>query len=761
MRNHNFNSNESNTLSKNANICESTPTVDEPVRKIQKIESNNDNTVNDMLLAIQAAATGFTLSMHNKKNFSRQDVQHVQQETQKFCRGFAEQIESLDVSTKNPDNQHQLFVCLSSMKKAFNIIDSDYKLFNHLKKIGIFAFPSIITFLQDSCTVTEEFQTDNYDRKSCLVLNNIKFQIKSFFEQHPILSDTIENTKQLESSKTINHFVNSNVWKSIIQKYAEEHDFDYTIPVWLYADEFEINDTQSSHHKIDSICGIYYNFPTLPEKYCSKICNVFVAGFIRKVVMQNVGINELVKKLVDTFKQIEEEGIIINHNGLQVKVRFVLTMLQGDNLGIHTLLRFSGGFNANFYCRFCRRPKHLLQKDCQEHENCLRTIENYNEDVATNKQSETGIAGQSEFNKLPSFHVVTNACVDAMHDVYSNGVCKYGFTSALNYFIYEKRYFSLSDLNTRINIVGKNSLELGMSRMPTITETYDKKNKSKSVVLRMTADEMRSFCNNLSFIVGPYIPPNDCVWTFCTTLMKMTDVLMYRKFTDEDLKELESLIHKHNELYLKNFDEHLKPKQHFLVHYPKVIKDSGPIYKMMCFRNEAKHQIFKEYAHIITSRTNIAYSLCLKSCLQFAYHTYNETFFESPIEGSFTEQIVKLRPYWNKIDSWPFNSETAVSLAPSCKLNGVSYKIGQFISKTENDIVQLLESEEFLKHEEDVYVICRQWLCGSYNSHYVALEAIERTDKFTLIKLDSIDGPPFTVHFVDNKHLFRFKKVFV
>lgn len=647
------------------------------------------------------------------------------------------------------------------MKTAFNFIGSDYKLFEHLNRIGLFKYPSVITLTNDNCIISEDFQIENYDRKSCLVLNDVEFQIKSFFEQHSILTEMIDNVKKLENSNSINHFINGKVWQTIKQKYAHDKDFNYVIPVWLYADEFEINDTQSSHHKVDSICGIYYNFPTLPEKYSSKICNIFVAGFIRKVVMNKIGINKLVEQLVKTFKKIEEEGVLILHQGVHIKVRFVLTMVQGDNLGIHTLLLLSGSFNATFYCRFCRRSKQELQKDCKEHEEFLRNVQNYNNDVSTRKQSETGIAGSSEFNKLPSFHVVENLCVDAMHDLYSNGVCKYGFTAALNKFIYAKRYFSLSDLNIRINIVSKTSLETGMRRMPVITETYDKKKKSKSVVLRMTADEMRCFCNNFSFIVGPYVPPDDSVWSFCTTLIELSDVIMYRSFTDDDLFDLENLVQKHNELYLQNFNEHLKPKQHFLVHYPKVIKDSGPIYRMMCFRNEAKHQIFKEYAHIITSRTNIAYSLCVKSCLQFAYHVYRKSFSESPVEGNFTEQFIKYRPYWSKIKAWPFSIADIVSLATSCKFNGVSYSIGNFLTKTENNVIQLYETEEFMKDKEVIYAICRQWICGNYNPHYVAKEAMERTDNFLVIKLDSVDGPPFAIHFVGNKHLFRSKRVFV
>ncbi|XP_062539082.1 uncharacterized protein LOC134207373 [Armigeres subalbatus] len=392
LKNHVFPQNDTKTVPSNEDIS-ITPLVEsEPMKKVQKKEFREPDkepgtNITDKLNIIHKSATEFTLSLHNKKNFSRQDVQYVQQETQKFCSSIANQIESLDVNTNNPEIQHQLTACISSMKTAFNFIGSDYKLFEHLNRIGLFKYPSVITLTNDNCIISEDFQIENYDRKSCLVLNDVEFQIKSFFEQHSILTEMIDNVKKLENSNSINHFINGKVWQTIKQKYAHDKDFNYVIPVWLYADEFEINDTQSSHHKVDSICGIYYNFPTLPEKYSSKICNIFVAGFIRKVVMNKIGINKLVEQLVKTFKKIEEEGVLILHQGVHIKVRFVLTMVQGDNLGIHTLLLLSGSFNATFYCRFCRRSKQELQKDCKEHEEFLRNVQNYTNDLRTMDKS--------------------------------------------------------------------------------------------------------------------------------------------------------------------------------------------------------------------------------------------------------------------------------------------------------------------------------------------------------------------------------------
>jgi hypothetical protein len=67
----------------------------------------------------------------------------------------------------------------------------------------------------------------------------------------------------------------------------------------------------------------------------------------------------------------------------------------------------------------------------------------------------------------------------------------------------------------------------------------------------------------------------------------------------------------------------LKPKHHLLVHYPNIIKYSGPPKHFWCFRYEAKHKEMKLYTHAITSRKNICMSLAKKYQYKFAYNILN------------------------------------------------------------------------------------------------------------------------------------------
>jgi len=62
---------------------------------------------------------------------------------------------------------------------------------------------------------------------------------------------------------------------------------------------------------------------------------------------------------------------------------------------------------------------------------------------------------------------------------------------------------------------------------------------------------------------------------------------------EESIYLLKTLVAELNEHYLKYSNNCLKPKFHFLVHYPYMIKEFGPVSHIWAMRYEAKHRILK------------------------------------------------------------------------------------------------------------------------------------------------------------------------
>lgn len=268
---------------------------------------------------------------------------------------------------------------------------------------------------------------------------------------------------------------------------------------------------------------------------------------------------------------------------------------------------------------------------------------------------------------------------------------------------------------------------------------------------------MKAFCRNFTFIVGPFVPCDDPVWTFCKVLLRTVECISRKKFDEADLNELKNLVYSHHYLYQLLFNKTLKPKHHFLLHYHGIVRKCGPIERMNCFRLEAKHQIFKEYAHVISSRLNIAYTLCLKSILQFIHDLYHQNFFDLEPEGKFLPNTLESRPYLQKIISnYPFASDEVVSFTYCIQYKGSSFKSGQFVTISEaSSNLQLKEIEEFAKHDDQIFVICRDWKVEEYDDNYLAYKTEERLDTMCIISLNLVEGPPFSIHEINGTYYFR------
>lgn len=220
------------------------------------------------------------------------------------------------------------------------------------------------------------------------------------------------------------------------------------------------------------------------------------------------------------------------------------------------------------------------------------------------------------FNDLDSFSVVDNIVVDVMHDIFE-GICHIEIGKILNYFIYDRQFFTLTTLNKNMNIFAHNKIE-NTHRAPDITP-------DKKCSFKMSASEMMSFVHLLPLIIGEYVPRNDVIWKFMIILLELIEFILKPSFLDTEIVYLRSLIKKHHETYIKLFNSLLTPKQHFIIHYPQVIKKFGPLKPLWTMRFEAKHKELISYANVITSRKNIALSIGKKIELSLNLNCYQRS----------------------------------------------------------------------------------------------------------------------------------------
>lgn len=90
-------------------------------------------------------------------------------------------------------------------------------------------------------------------------------------------------------------------------------------------------------------------------------------------------------------------------------------------------------------------------------------------------------------------------------------------------------------------------------------------------------------------MVGDLVPDDDPVWNFIINIIKIVDILLCFESNDISLQLLKSKINTHNEDFVRLFNDTLKPKFHNLVHYPTILRYSGPLRNFWCFKYESNH----------------------------------------------------------------------------------------------------------------------------------------------------------------------------
>ena len=154
----------------------------------------------------------------------------------------------------------------------------------------------------------------------------------------------------------------------------------------------------------------------------------------------------------------------------------------------------------------------------------------------------------------------------------------------------------------------------------------------------MSASEMKCFLHVLPFLIYEFIIENendtetDCVWNFLLCFLKIINIIESKSFSTEKINNLRLLVENHHQMFVHIFNSNLKPKHHFLLHYPDIIEQSGPIIHLWSMRGEAKHKELKKYSNSISSRVNLPYSILFKQQIKFSYRVFSARGFKDELK---------------------------------------------------------------------------------------------------------------------------------
>ena len=453
-------------------------------------------------------------------------------------------------------------------------IDSLKKRINYFKQRNVYLKPNPIVL-----GTTDKGRPDSIQYISLIDTMKKIFSDEDFFQ-----SCKKYMSMQSENPTILSDFKDGSTFRETVEPDK------ITFPFVVYYDDFESGNPLGSKRGIHKIGAVYMALRCCDPFFYCKVNEIRLIMLMLSKQREKYGNEKIFKPLIDDIDRLENIGIVVN----QEKVKFKFIGLNGDNLGLHSLLGFSESFSADFICRFCKMQKKDLHRSCCLDMGILRTPDNYS-------IGKEGVFSNSAFNRIESFHCTTNYVVDAMHDLY-NGVAIYVLSKVFKFFI-DNKYFTLQQLNESISELNLKSIN------KTNKPTHIREQNLAKGSLPLSCSEMKLLIYYIPVLIGEFVPEGCQHWRLVLLLREIALITSAKKICASSLDYLDSVVSEHNQLYLDLFKDPLKPKFHYLLHYKDIILKSGPMSHLWSFRFEAKHQTLKEYANVCKSRVDICMSI--------------------------------------------------------------------------------------------------------------------------------------------------------
>lgn len=447
------------------------------------------------------------------------------------------------------------------------------------------------------------------------------------------------------------------------------------LQILMFYDEFQVTNPIGTHQTNHKICGFYYVLGNLYKNNRSCLKAIQLCMLCRSIDMKYFGLRKILEPLITDLKQLYQSGIDVP--GVAV-FKGRLSTFSCDNLGSHQLGGFMQSFSPNVLriCRTCLITSSQVQENIKVVDFVLRTPDNYERHakavaIDNSLSSVYGIKFMSPLNEIPEFHVARGLPPDVMHDLLE-GVVPFELSLILRKLISDN-LFTLEYFNRRIaNLKYKSSDSRNKPEMQKL---------DKNTIVG-TASQNWTLLRLLAVLIGFKIPEDNVIWNFFLQLKLITEISLSPIFTIGHIDLLQSEIWHHLEDFKHLFPEsRLKPKHHFLMHYPQHIINFGPLVSYWCMRFEAKHKILKDIARQANQFRNVPYTLSFRHQLaQCFYHQSSQGFFNAEFQAPITEilNIDALDDIFQNLIRQKIPSIN-VSSAPKVSIGSTEYKIDDYL----------------------------------------------------------------------------------
>lgn len=531
------------------------------------------------------------------------------------------------------------------------------------------------------------------------------------------------------------------------------------ISLFLYIDDFEICNPIGTSRKKYKICGVYWTLGNLPASCHSSLSNIYLAALIHSDDVKCYGYENVLKPLVQDLIILEQEGLFIAKLGKNVK-GFVHCVL-ADNLGAHSIAGFVENFSGRYSCRFCTAERLDIQtKEVNSGAFCMRSkeihashLKEIEEKTLANYFSVKRKCVLSE--NLSYFNLTQSFPPDIVHDLFE-GIIPVEIALCLNVLI-SKKYFALSNLNEAITSFQFKWTDK-TNRPHLVPQTY----KTKRTI-GGNAHENWNLLRFLPLLIGHKVPASEPAWQVLCELKDIVELAVAPFHTEDSICYLDFKISEHRTVFQEVFPhERILPKHHFLEHYPRLIRQFGPLVALWTMRFEAKHSFFKRVIRHTNCYKNVLYSLAQRHQFQSAHNLHICRFPKPALEVSEVStlpiDVINEDITWAVKQKYP-QMET-VNLAKSVFYNGLNYRIGMVLSHGSlAGLPEFCEIVHMIVEQETLLFIVKN-LDTWYLEHYRAYDLVTSTTRvLKLVGLHELtDHYPLNYYMIGGRRLISLKR---
>ena len=424
------------------------------------------------------------------------------------------------------------------------------------------------------------------------------------------------------------------------------------VPVVLFQDELEVANplgAGKSKHKIQ--CTYFTTLEIVPALR-AKVKSIQLCSLVLSRYWKKHGNNKCNRNLIDDLKSLETEGLQVE-NPVKKVVKAGLAMIVGDNLGQHMLSEMNCCFSAGFICRVCNATykdvckKHLLYSGIQEdYETEYMTKEIY--DVCANlaiengtSSSETlGIKSHCVFNELESFHNIVQTPPCLGHDYYE-GCFSYDVQHYLNIIITKEKLLTIEDFNRKLKQVKLSARD---------AKNRPKNFKKGANKYEGNAGSLRVLSRILTLILSPLLSESSTE-KYLIKLHEVGEIITAPALTTFDIEiTMKQIISEYLDLRVEAVEglgmPNPRPKHHYLSHYDRSFRNSGPLISCWGMRMESKHTYMKSVIRAAKNFKNVPLTCATRhqqAQISYAYYgLFNQNKIEVPDNAPEVSDVVKI-----------------------------------------------------------------------------------------------------------------------